>query len=214
MAEVLNKYLDGALVASIIIAAVVSIGSVKVFTDDPGSAVYEPTTAPTTAETHEPTQVPTETTQPTTEATEPEETTIATEPPVTLYNVPLATDLQLHIISEAEAHGIDPAIILAMSYRESGYNASAIGDGGNSYGLLQIQPRWHAGRMDRLGCTDLLDPFQNVKVGIDYLSELVSRYGSIDAALTAYNRGHYNGTVTEYARSVLAIAKELRGEVR
>jgi soluble lytic murein transglycosylase-like protein len=212
VAEVLNKILDVALVAAIVIAAVVSIGTTQVITNEPVETIHEPTTAPSTAATQEPTLLPTATTHPTTEATEPPETTAETAPPVILYDVPLSEELQQHIIGEAEAHGIDPAIIFAMAYRETTYRVGAIGDSGNSYGLLQIQPRWHRARMQKLGCTDLLDPFQNVTVGVDYLAEQIDRYGGdIAKALTAYNRGHYNGAVTSYAYSVLEKAKELRG---
>lgn len=131
---------------------------------------------------------------------------------VALYDVPLDAELQLHIIEQAEAHGIDPAIIMAMAYRESGFNAEAIGDGGDSFGLLQIQPRWHYARMERLGCTDLLDPFQNVTVAVDYLAEQVDRYdGDVAKALVAYNQGHFNETITNYALAVLDMVAELRG---
>lgn len=135
-------------------------------------------------------------------------------PSVALYDVPLDAELQLHIIEQAEAHDIDPAIIMAMAYRESGFNAEAIGDGGDSYGLLQIQPRWHYARMERLGCTDLLDPFQNVTIAVDYLAEQIDRYdGDVAKALVAYNQGHFKETVTDYALSVLDMAEELRGEI-
>lgn len=129
---------------------------------------------------------------------------------IALYDVPLEADLQIHIIEQAEAHGIDPAIIFAMCYRESSYDPSDIGDGGNSLGIMQVQPRYHRERMERLGCTDLLDPFQCVTVGVDYLAEQLERYGDIEKALTAYNAGHYKGTVTQYARNVLATAEELK----
>lgn len=130
--------------------------------------------------------------------------------PVVLYDVPLAPELQMHIIESCEAHHIDPAIVMAMAYRESGFNAEAIGDGGDSYGLLQIQPRWHYGRMERLDCTDLLDPFQNVTVAVDYLAECLARYdGDMAKALVAYNQGHFNETITDYALAVLDMAAEL-----
>lgn len=148
-----------------------------------------------------------EASEPTQDSTEQEP--IDTEPSIALYDVPLNADLQKHIVQKAEAHGIDPKIIFAMAYKESTYRTDAIGDNGNSLGLLQIQPRWHSGRMEKLGCTDLLDPFQNVEVAIDYLCELLSRYGDIGKALTAYNRGHYAGTVTDYALTVMAKAEEL-----
>lgn len=161
-------------------------------------ATYEPTTRATTAET---TEYITEPTQ---------EETVVTEPTMPLYDVPLNEELQVHIIETAEAHGIDPAIIMAMAKKESNYRANAMGDGGNSYGLLQVQLKWHKKRMEKLGCTDLLDPYQNVTVAVDYLAEQIDRYGgNLEKGLTAYNRGHYAGKVTKYAKSVIAIAERL-----
>lgn len=166
------------------------------------------TTAATVEETTEYITEPIQETEPVTEATEPQET----KAPVTLYDVPLDEELQKFIIERAEMNGIDPAIIFAMAYRESTYNPEVIGDGGNSYGLLQIQPRWHEWRMEQYGCDNLLDPYQNVIVGVDYLAELLDRYdGDIAKALVGYNQGSYKGTVTSYANAVLAKAEELRG---
>lgn len=149
----------------------------------------------------------------TTVCTEPIPTEEATEPITALYDVPLDYELQLHIISEAVEHDIDPAIIIAMAYKESTYRPGAIGDGGKSLGLLQIQPKWHSKRMKKLGCTDLLDPYQNITVGVDYLAEQINRYGgNLAKGLTAYNKGHYAGTVTKYAKTILAHAEKLNNE--
>lgn len=134
---------------------------------------------------------------------------IPVETAMPLYDIPLDDDLQYYIIDQSQANGIDPAIIFAMCYRESSYNANCIGDNCNSYGLMQIQPKWHIERMERLGCTDLLDPYDNITVGLDYLCELLNKYGDMAKALTAYNRGHYNGIVTQYAKNVLETASEL-----
>lgn len=158
---------------------------------------YEPTTEAITAETTEYINEHTE------------DSTEATEPSSGLYDVPLDSELQLHIISEAVEHDIDPAIILAMAYKESTYRTDAVGDGGDSYGLLQVQPRWHYKRMQKLGCMDLLDPYQNVTVAVDYLAEQIARYGDLAKGLTAYNKGHYAGTITSYAKTVMAMAKEM-----
>ena len=128
-----------------------------------------------------------------------------------LYDVPLDAELQFRIIGMCEERDIDTAIVMAMIWKESRFHADSVGDGGNSLGLMQIQPRWHSKRMEKLGCTDLLDPHQNVVVGIDYLAESIRRYdGDVAKALVAYNQGHYNGTVTAYAKSVLAKAEEMR----
>ena len=133
----------------------------------------------------------------------PEETRI-------YFDVPLSEDLQDHIFQLCEDNGIDPAIIVAMCFCESTYDANRIGDGGNSFGLMQIQPRWHSKRMERLGCTDLLDPFQNVTVGVDYLCEQLNRYdGDMAKALVGYNQGSFKGTVTQYAKDVMEKAGDL-----
>lgn len=130
-----------------------------------------------------------------------------------LYAVPLDMELQLHIIQTCEEYHIDPAIVMAMIWRESGFRADAVGDNGNAFGLMQIWPYWHGGRMERLGCTDLLDPYQNVVVGIDYLAENTRRYdGDVAKALVAYNQGSFYETVTDYALAVLDMAEELRCE--
>jgi hypothetical protein len=138
---------------------------------------------------------------------------VPAEEPVMVYDVPLDMDLQHHIIQTCEDHHIDPAVVVAMIWQESRCNADAVGDDGNALGLMQIWPYWHSGRMERLGCDDLFDPYQNVIVGVDYLTEQLDRYdGDLAAAVTAYNRGHYAGEVSDYAESVLDMAAELRCE--
>lgn len=137
-------------------------------------------------------------------------TTTTVAPKLHYYpQVPLDKELQNYIINQCHAKGIDPAVIMAMIDRESDYDPSNMGDGGRAYGLMQIHPRWHSERMQRLGCTELLDPYHNVTVGIDYLAELYSKYGDIAKALTAYNQGSYKGTVTQYAKAVLNTANTM-----
>ena len=201
--------LDCVFVVALAVTATIAICSCKA--GEAEETPCEPTTTATIAETIEAITEPTEIETPATEATEPADTEPEeTEPPVILYDVPLDEELQIHIIETAEEYGIDPAIIFAMAYRESTYNPNIIGDGGNSYGLMQVQPRWHSERMERLGCLDLLDPVQNVTVAIDYLSEMLDWYdGDIAKALVAYNQGSYKGTITSYAKAVLETAEEL-----
>lgn len=137
------------------------------------------------------------------------------------YDIPLDEELQLFVIEEAEAHGIAPEIIFAMIERESNYKADAIGDNGKSFGLMQIQVKWHYERMQKLGCTDLLNTEQNIKVGIDILAELVEKYeGNIEMALVAYNCGssganknffQYGVYSSEYSTAVLERANEIKG---
>lgn len=152
------------------------------------------------------------------DASEPiaEETT--TE--IKFYDVPLSEELQLHIMTECKKHNISPALIIAMIERESDFRANTIGDNGNSFGLMQIQPKWHKARMDKLGVTDLLDPYQNVTVGIDLVASLFAKYGdNIYMVLMEYNGGlgyanrmANNGKISDYALTIVARAEELDNE--
>ena len=91
-----------------------------------------------------------------------------------------------------------------------------MGDGHGSFGLMQIQPKWHEDRMRRLGVTDLLDPEQNVRVGADLLSELLSKEKGTEWALMAYNGGEAfadrfaaQGSISDYAARVLEYREEI-----
>lgn len=135
------------------------------------------------------------------------------------FDVPLDHKLQDHIFALCEEKCIDPAIIIAMIDKESKFDIDIIGDKGKSYGLMQIQPRWHKERMEELGVTDLLDPYQNVTVGIDILAELLESGKSLEWALMAYNGGHSyanrleaEGRLSTYASTVIEIASELGRE--
>jgi len=97
----------------------------------------------------------------------------------------------------AEANdGIPVLMTLALITQESRFDPHAKGPTG-SLGLMQIQPvtaqavaRKHglAWQSDRT----LLDPVQNMRIGLAYLAELRDRFGSIDHALAGYNIGPGN----------------------
>ncbi len=153
---------------------------------------------------------------------EPEIVTVA-EPikEIKFYNVPLDEELQLHIFAECEQFNISPAIILAMIEKESCYMPDEIGDGGNSYGLMQVQPQWTEIQaiMEEVGCTDLLDPYQNVSVGIRWVAQIRDTNPDVYWVLMRYNGGpkHANdgcatGNYSEYAIYVIERASELEAE--
>ena len=128
-----------------------------------------------------------------------------------MWRTPLRTEVQMMIEDVCAARDVDVRVVLAIIEVESEFDERAVGDSCQSYGLMQVQPRWHGERMLRLGATDLLDGVQNVLVGIDYLDELLDRYGGdYYKAVTAYNKGHWPGYVTSYAYKVMAIAGEVR----
>ena len=132
------------------------------------------------------------------------------------FDVPLCDELQDRIFDICEAYEIEPKLVIAMIGKESAYNASVVGDSGRSIGLMQVQPRWHKDRMERLGCRDLLDPVGNVNVAVDYLAELLRKGKGLEWALMAYNGGPnyanemiYEGLVSDYVREILANKENL-----
>lgn len=141
------------------------------------------------------------------------------EPKRTYYDVPLTEDLQDIIIDTASRRGVDPALVLAVIEKESGYNPDASGDNGKSQGLMQIWRNAHKKRMKKLGAVNLYDPRDNVLVGIDILAEKLEKYEDAEKALIAYNAGdagakkHYfsKGIYSNgYSQAVLKIAEEIR----
>ena len=132
------------------------------------------------------------------------------------FDIPLDDKLQDYIFKLCDEHKIEPSIVIGMIEMESNFDASAVGDNGESFGLMQIQPRWHQERMKKLKCDDLLDPYQNVAVGIDYLADLYSTGKQTEWVLMAYNGGASyandsmnEGVISEYAETVLMNSKNL-----
>lgn len=135
---------------------------------------------------------------------------------IQLFDIPLEDDLQTYIFEQAEERDVDPAIVIAIIKRESNFDILAVGDEGNSLGLMQIQPRWSIDRMKELECDNLLDPYQNVEVGIDILADLMEEEEPLEWVLMAYNGGNAyadrfarEGRVSEYAKDVIKMSEEL-----
>ena len=88
-------------------------------------------------------------------------------------------------------YGISPKLLKAIAKVESGEQPGLVGDDGESIGLFQIQPKWHAQRL-KAG-ESLLDPEVNTRIACEILTELMDKYGTLDEVLTAYNCGHDTG---------------------
>lgn len=119
-----------------------------------------------------------------------------------------------YIIEISEDYYICPELIMAMVEKESMYNPFA--ENGSCIGLMQINEKWHADRMERLGVTDLYDPYSNILVGVDYIAELAEEYEDIGLVLMMYNMKHdtaFNlyeqGILSKYAESILERSAEL-----
>lgn len=133
---------------------------------------------------------------------------------IEFFPVPLDHEIQAFVIRTCEDLNMDPAVIIAMIDQESDFREDCVGDNGEAVGLLQIQQKWHQERMDKLGVTDLMNPLQNVAVGIDYLAELLDKGNGLEWALAAYNAGATgasNGIGFGYAAEVMENSEALKG---
>lgn len=130
------------------------------------------------------------------------------------YSVPLDDDLQRYIEDLCIEHEIPASIVFAVIETETHgtFDTNSMGDPVDGYyrsfGLMQILESEHHDRCLRLNAYNLLDPYQNVRVGIDYLAELIGPNwydGDWKGALSFYN-GDSTGT---YAKKVLNRAEQL-----
>jgi hypothetical protein len=146
----------------------------------------------------------------------------AIEAKVTLYNAPIDIELLDHISGLSADYEIPVELVLAVIEVESSYRTDAVSVAG-AKGLMQVIPEHHEPRMNRLNCTDLFDPKQNVTVGVDFLAELIEKNGgNLHKALTAYNHGQKGANEkffskgiyrTEYSSKVLETAEKIKGEI-
>ena len=91
---------------------------------------------------------------------------------------------------------LDPALLSAVIYQESKFNAHARSSSG-AIGLMQLLPSTakgiavHTGG-SRFRVSDLDNPEINVRYGAWYLRHLLDKYGNERTALAAYNAGQEN----------------------
>ncbi len=113
-------------------------------------------------------------------------------------------------------YGMCPEFIQAVCWQESRFQADA--ESGGCVGIMQVAPKWHKDRMERLGVTDLKDMRQNMTVAVDYLAELFADGADSAEVLMRYHGESdveeklAKGEISEYAKSILEISEELERE--
>ena len=102
-----------------------------------------------------------------------------------------------HIVrGHAEQYDLDAALLAAVIYRESKFDADARSSSG-AIGLMQLLPDTAEGIAQltggsRFAVDDLYDPEINVRYGSFYLRRLLRKYEDERLALAAYNAGQAN----------------------
>lgn len=126
-----------------------------------------------------------------------------------IEDIPLTYQEQGHLWNACQEFGVDHSLMLALIEQETNFR-NVTGDGGDSIGYCQIQPKWWSWLMEEIGAVDLTDPQDNFRTGCAIMAHLLERYGTTKDALSAYNSGRPGSTV--YAASVLSAEIEWEKE--
>ncbi len=125
-------------------------------------------------------------------------------------------DYEEYIERICQNRNICPEFVEAMIEKESSWNPKA--ENGTCIGLMQVDRSIHYSRMEKLGVSDLSDPYDNILVGVDFLEELFYKYEDPAAVLMYYNAGLSKssgldawraGKISSYAEEILRRSEEL-----
>ncbi|HXX18905.1 MAG TPA: transglycosylase SLT domain-containing protein [Candidatus Acidoferrum sp.] len=88
--------------------------------------------------------------------------------------------------------GLDPMLVAGLIHQESAFDPEAR-SGKNAIGLMQLLPKTARllakQQRIRYSRAELTDPDYNVRLGTAYFAQLEKQFGSVEAALAAYNAG-------------------------
>ncbi len=106
--------------------------------------------------------------------------------PETVGGIPrsgFAAELEAMIQAEAGRSRVSPDLIRAVVETESAGKADAVSRAG-AVGLMQLMPD----TARELG-VDPTDPQENLRGGVQYLTQMARQFGNLDETLAAYNAG-------------------------
>lgn len=143
---------------------------------------------------------------------------VQTRPPAAAASsAPAARPGVMQVLTNA-AHdqGVDPNLLMAVSFWESGWHQDRISSEG-AVGLLQVMPKTAATAGPQLlgRPVDINDPADNAEVGAALLRDLLNKYDH-RTALAAYYQGEpallsgtYASDTWHYADSILALSAQI-----
>lgn len=128
------------------------------------------------------------------------------------YPISMSDELQKYTEEICREYAVPASIVFAVMEAETGgtFDPELKGDMYDgqyrSFGLMQVMASEHMDRCVRLNAYNLLDARQNIRVGVDFLAELIAYYdGDYAAALSFYNCD----STGKYAEQVLSRAEVL-----
>lgn len=129
--------------------------------------------------------------------------------------------VQVYTFCLCREYGVDYSTVLAIIQTESGFCWEAQSQ--SAFGYMQVIPSQHQDRIQRLSVEDIKNPYGNIRVGVDYLAELLQKYdGDYHKALTAYrwgptgaNRKYFSKgeEKSKYSKAVTKTAQRIRAEI-
>ena len=114
-----------------------------------------------------------------------------------------AKPYQGEVVEAAKLHNLDPALVHAVIAAESNYNPNAVSHRG-AVGLMQLMP--DTARRYGLKEKELKTPQKNIRVGSQYLADLIAMFeGDLKLALASYNAGE--NAVLRHGRKIPPFAE-------
>ena len=162
-----------------------------------------------------------ETEETTVEDTETEEVEVVKEEIKLFPEEKLDINVQKHMYAMCEKYDVPMEIMMALAFKESTYNAKAVGVDGKDHGLCQIRTNNHKWIEDVLGRDlDFFNPYDSVEAACLMLSNIRNRNQGKgwEYILLCYNRGEagarkyvarYGTSSSSYTHDILTKAREL-----
>ena len=127
---------------------------------------------------------------------------------------PVAPETEAILETAAAAEGLDPGLVKALAYLESGWQQGVVSHTG-AMGVMQIQPTtgyWLEKEIFGYDLNIETSAYDNIRAGVRYLNVLMDLTGDADKALAAYYQGYgalslgiiYEDTI-QYVAAVKAI---------
>jgi N-acetylmuramoyl-L-alanine amidase len=131
--------------------------------------------------------------------------------------VPTREQAKAMVVETAKKHGVDPALALAISYQESGWNQRQVSVA-NAIGIMQVIPAsgdWASQMVGRE--LNLLNPQDNVTAGVVIIRALQRATSDEETAIAGYyqglasvrKHGMYSDT-RAYVRNIQALRAKFR----
>ena len=129
----------------------------------------------------------------------------------------LSEELQEYTYYLCQHNGVEFELVMAVMSAESAFDPEAV-SGTGDYGLMQINEINLPELADKLGITDITDPYQNIRGGVYLLGGYAAKYDNPARVVMAYNMGDYGSSAlwesdvhtTAYTEKVLTKYREFK----